>query len=77
VVAHEQQHAVAGLQARRPQAGTHAGRALRPLRVAGHGTGAAEEGWAVGVFQRLALQQVSEVHAHVSDMFWQDDTVSA
>ena len=66
MVAHEQHHALAGLQSSRTQARAKTGGSLRPLGVGGDGPCATENGGRIGMFQRLALQQMGEVHNSVS-----------
>jgi hypothetical protein len=65
VVAHEDQHAVAGLQAGIAQALRQAGAARGPLGMGGPGPRAFEDGVAVRGHTRLACQQVGKGHGLV------------
>jgi hypothetical protein len=73
MVAHEQHDPVAGLKPAGAQTGSEARGVPGPLGVGGHRLAAAEDGGAIRVFQRFALQEVGEVHGGVSEAF--SDTI--
>jgi hypothetical protein len=66
MVAHEQGHAVARLQARCTKLLRQVSAALSPLTVGGHHFGAMQDGRPQGVHAGLALQQMGKVQFNVS-----------